>query len=155
MNSQSQAQQHIGRIIRMIGPVIDVRFPDKKLPRLQTALNIPSNDHIVTMEVLEHLDERTVRGVTMESAEGLRRDMEVYDTESQILVPVGKATLGRAFNVLGEIIDKGEPLPENVERMGIHQPTPPYVEQRPSSEPFVTGLKVIDLLAPFVRGGKV
>ncbi len=139
----------------MIGPVIDVRFADKKLPRLQTALIIPANDHVVTMEVLEHLDEQTVRGVTMESPEGLRRDMIVYDTDAQIMVPVGEATRGRAFNVLGEIIDNGPPLPEDVVRMGIHQPTPPYVEQRPSSELFVTGLKVIDLLAPFVSGGKV
>ena len=139
----------------MIGPVIDIRFPDKKLPSLQTALTIPVDDRVITLEVLEHLDEQTVRGVTMESAEGLRRDMTVYDTGSQIQVPVGKATLGRAFNVLGETIDKGEPLPDDVEMKGIHQPPPAYVEQRPSSELFVTGLKVIDLLAPFVRGGKV
>ena len=139
----------------MIGPVIDIRFPDKKLPSLQTALTIPVDDRVITLEVLEHLDEQTVRGVTMESAEGLRRDMLAYDTGSQIQVPVGKVTLGRAFNVLGETIDKGEPLPDNVEMKGIHQPPPAYVEQRPSSELFVTGLKVIDLLAPFVRGGKV
>jgi len=139
----------------MIGTVVDVRFPDQKLPGLQTALTIPIDDHIITLEVLEHLDQQTVRGVTMESAEGLRRDMTVYDTGSQIQVPVGKATLGRAFNVLGETIDKGEPLPDDVEMKGIHQPPPAYVEQRPSSELFVTGLKVIDLLAPFVRGGKV
>lgn len=139
----------------MIGPVIDVRFPDRKLPSLQTALTIPVNEKVVTVEVLEHLDERTVRGVAMESAEGLQREMIVYDTGSQIQVPVGRETLGRAFNVLGETIDQGEPLPDDVERKGIHQPPPAYVEQRPSSELFVTGLKVIDLLAPFVRGGKV
>ena len=139
----------------MIGTVIDVRFPDRKLPSQQTALTIPLNDRIITLEVLEHLDEQTVRGVAMESAEGLRRDMLVYDTGSQIQVPVGKATLGRAFNILGETIDNGEPLPEDIERKGIHQPPPAYVKQRPSSELFVTGLKVIDLLAPFVRGGKV
>ena len=139
----------------MIGPVIDIRFPDKKLPSLQTALTIPVDDRVITLEVLEHLNEQTVRGVTMESAEGLRRDMTVYDTGSQIQVPVGKVTLGRAFNVLGETIDKGDPLPDDVEMKGIHQPPPAYVEQRPSSELFVTGLKVIDLLAPFVRGGKV
>lgn len=139
----------------MIGTVVDVRFPDRKLPGLQTALTIPIDDHIITLEVLEHLDQQTVRGVTMESAEGLRRDMTVYDTGSQIQVPVGKITLGRAFNVLGETIDKGAPLPDDVEVKGIHQPPPAYVEQRPSSELFVTGLKVIDLLAPFVRGGKV
>lgn len=139
----------------MIGPVIDVRFPDRKLPSLLTALTIPVKDEVVTVEVLEHLDERTVRGVAMESAEGLQREMTVHDTGSQIQVPVGRATLGRAFNVLGESIDHGDPLPEDIERKGIHQPPPSYVEQRPSSELFITGLKVIDLLAPFVRGGKV
>jgi len=139
----------------MIGPVIDVRFPDRKLPSLQTALTIPVEDRVITVEVLEHLDERTVRGVSMESASGLRRDMLVQDTGSQIQVPVGKATLGRVFNVLGEIIDEYEPIPEDNERKGIHQPPPAYIEQQPSSELFITGLKVIDLLAPFVRGGKV
>ena len=155
MSPSPQPKRHTGRIVRMIGPVIDVRFPDRKLPSLQTALTIPVNDEVVTVEVLEHLDERTVRGVAMESAEGLQREMLVFDTGSQIQVPVGPETLGRAFNVLGEIIDQGEPLPEDVERKGIHQSPPAYVEQRPSSELFVTGLKVIDLLAPFVRGGKV
>jgi F-type H+-transporting ATPase subunit beta len=139
----------------MIGPVIDVRFSDRNLPSLQTALTIPVEDRVVTVEVLEHLDERTVRGVAMESAEGLRRDMPVIDTGSQIQVPVGKETLGRAFNVLGEPIDEGDPLPEDIEVKGIHQPPPAYIEQRPSNEIFVTGLKVLDLLAPFVRGGKV
>lgn len=155
MNPTPQPKHHTGKIISMIGPVIDVRFPDRKLPSLQTALTIPVDDRVITLEVLEHLNERTVRGVTMESAEGLRREMTVYDTGSQIQVPVGRATLGRAFNVLGETIDNGEPLPDDVEMKGIHQPPPAYVEQRPSSELFVTGLKVIDLLAPFVRGGKV
>jgi F-type H+-transporting ATPase subunit beta len=139
----------------MIGPVIDIRFPDRKLPRLQTAIIIPVEDNIITVEVLEHLDEQTVRGVAMESAQGLRRDMIAYDTGAQIQVPVGKATMGRAFNVLGETIDGGDRLPANVERKGIHQSPPSYVQQRPSSELFITGLKVIDLLAPFVRGGKV
>ena len=147
--------QHTGTIVRMIGPVVDIRFPDRRLPSLQTALTIPLNEKVITVEVLEHLDERTVRGVAMESTEGLQREMPVYDTGSQIQVPVGKETLGRAFNVLGETIDEGEPLSEDIERQGIHKPPPEYIEQRPSSELFITGLKVIDLLAPFVRGGKV
>jgi F-type H+-transporting ATPase subunit beta len=155
MNANEQNAKHTGIIVRIIGSVIDVKFVDRKLPALQTALTIPIDDRVITVEVLEHLDERTVRGVTMESAEGLQREMTVYDTGSQIKVPVGKETLGRAFNVLGEPIDEGDPIPEDVERKGIHQPPPTYVEQKPSSELFVTGLKVIDLLAPFVRGGKV
>jgi len=155
MNPLPKPKTHTGTIVSLIGPVIDVRFPDRKLPALMTALSIPADDEIITVEVLEHLDERTIRGVAMESAEGLQRDMIVYDTGSQIQVPVGKATLGRAFNVLGEPIDEGDALPEDIERRGIHQPPPAYVEQRPSSDLFITGLKVIDLLAPFVRGGKV
>jgi len=155
MNAPIPSTNHTGSIVRMIGPVIDIRFPDRKLPSLQTAIIIPLEDDVITVEVLEHLDEQTVRGVAMESAQGLRRDMIAYDTGSQIHVPVGKATLGRAFNVLGETIDGGERLPIEVERKGIHQSPPSYVEQRPSSDLFITGLKVIDLLAPFVRGGKV
>ncbi len=155
MTSTPSANNHTGKIVRMIGPVIDIRFPDRKLPSLQTALVIPVDERTITVEVLEHLDERTVRGVAMESAEGLRREMAVYDTGSQIQVPVGKATLGRAFNVLGETIDGLGEISDDVERQGIHQPPPTYVEQRPSNELFITGLKVIDLLAPFVRGGKV
>lgn len=155
MNEKVQPNLHTGTIARLIGPVIDVRFPDRKLPRLQTALTIPVNNKVITVEVLEHIDERTVRGVAMESAEGLRRDMIVYDTGTQIMVPVGEATLGRAFNVLGETIDQGEPLPADVQKKGIHQSPPAYVDQRPTSDLFITGLKVIDLLAPFVRGGKV
>jgi F-type H+-transporting ATPase subunit beta len=155
MNELSNHDHHIGKIARMIGPVIDVRFTDRKLPGLQTALKIPLDNRVITLEVIEHINEQTVRGVAMESADGLRRGMLVHDTGSQIKVPVGKATLGRAFNVLGEPIDEGEALPDDIERKGIHQPPPAYVEQRPSSELFITGLKVIDLLAPFVRGGKV
>ncbi|MCB2209354.1 F0F1 ATP synthase subunit beta [bacterium] len=151
----TNTKQHTGTIVRLIGPVIDVRFNDRKLPKLQTALTIQVEDRVITVEVLEHIDERTVRGVAMESAEGLRRDMVVIDTGDQIEVPVGKQTMGRAFNVLGETIDGGEPLPPDVPKMGIHQSPPAYVDQRPSSDLFITGLKVIDLLAPFVRGGKV
>ena len=155
MTSPANLNNHTGTIIRLIGPVIDVRFSDRKLPRLQNALIIPLANRTITIEVLEHLDERTVRGIAMESAEGLSRDMLVYDTGKQITVPVGKPTLGRAFNVLGEPIDNGAPLPDDVKMWNIHTSPPAYVRQRPSSDLFVTGLKVIDLLAPFVSGGKV
>jgi F-type H+-transporting ATPase subunit beta len=155
MNDSKPNANHTGQIVSLIGPVVDVRFSDRKLPGLLTALTIPVDNRVITVEVLEHLDEQTVRGVAMEYAGGLQRDMLVYDTGEQIRVPVGKATLGRAFNVLGQTIDEGEPIPEDVERQGIHQPPPAYVDQQPSSEIFVTGLKVLDLLSPFVRGGKV
>ncbi len=155
MNSAPLPENHTGKIVRIIGPVIDVRFPDRKLPGLQTALIVPVDEQVITLEVLEHLDEQTVRCVSMESAAGLQRDLIVQDTGSQITVPVGKATLGRAFNVLGDTIDGGKKLPEDVTRKGIHQSPPAFVDQKPSSELFITGMKVIDLLAPFVRGGKV
>ncbi|MBN1876092.1 MAG: F0F1 ATP synthase subunit beta [Anaerolineae bacterium] len=145
---------HAGAIVRIIGPVIDVRFVDRALPALHNALVVPVGEDTITIEVLEHLDGRTVRGVAMESAAGLRRHMKVHDTGCQIQVPVGKETLGRVFNVLGQPIDEGDPLAD-VRQQGIHQPPPAFVQQRPSSELFVTGMKVIDLLAPFVRGGKV
>lgn len=147
-------QPHTGTIVRIIGPVIDVRFADRILPPLQHALNVAVGERTVTIEVLEHLDGRTVRGVAMESAAGLRRRMEVQDTGDQILVPVGQGTLGRVFNVLGQPIDEQGPLGQ-VQSRGIHQPPPAFVQQRPSTQLFVTGMKVIDLLAPFVRGGKV
>ena len=155
MNDSNPNTNHTGQIVSLIGPVVDVRFSDRKLPGLLTALTIPVDNRVITVEVLEHLDEQTVRGVSMEYAGGLQRDMLVYDTGEQIRVPVGKATLGRAFNVLGQTIDEGEPIPEDIERMGIHQSPPSYVDQQPSSELFETGLKVLDLLSPFVRGGKV
>jgi F-type H+-transporting ATPase subunit beta len=155
MTAPSHTKEHTGFIVRLIGPVVDIRFDDRKLPRLLTALTIPVEDRVITVEVLEHLDEQTVRGVAMEATEGLRREMVVYDTGDQIKVPVGEKTLGRAFNVLGETIDGGDPIPADVQRIGIHQSPPPYVDQRPTSDLFITGLKVLDLLAPFVRGGKV
>jgi F-type H+-transporting ATPase subunit beta len=139
MNPAPQKENHTGKIVRIIGPVIDVRFPDRKLPGLQTALTVSIDD----------------RCVSMESAAGLQRDQIVVDTGSQIKVPVGKDTLGRAFNILGETIDDRGELPEDVARKGIHQAPPAFVDQKPSSELFITGMKVIDLLAPFVRGGKV
>jgi F-type H+-transporting ATPase subunit beta len=121
---------------------------------LLNALVVRDSQHSVTVEVLQHLDRRTVRGIAMESTAGLRRDMMVEDTGAQILVPVGRETLGRVFNVLGQPIDEGPVLGETQVR-SIHQPAPPFVQQQPSTEVFVTGLKVIDLLAPYVRGGKI
>jgi len=155
MNPAPPKEKHTGKIVRIIGPVVDVRFPDRKLPGLQTALTVTLDNRVITLEILEHLDEQTVRCVSMESAAGLQRDLTVVDTGSQIKVPVGKDTLGRAFNILGETIDDGEELPVDVARKGIHQAPPAFVDQKPSSELFITGMKVIDLLAPFVRGGKV
>jgi F-type H+-transporting ATPase subunit beta len=143
-----------GTIVRIIGPVVDISFENGDLPPLLNALVVHNNQHSITIEVLEHLDRYTVRGIAMESTAGLRRSMKAVDTNSQIRVPIGKETLGRVFNALGRPIDEGAPL-EDAQTRSIHQPPPAFVQQHPSTEVFVTGLKVIDLLAPYVRGGKV
>ena len=144
----------LGTIARITGPVIDVSFPNGELPDLLSALVVQNNQHNITIEVLEHLDRHTVRGVALEATAGLRRNMVVKDTGAQIQVPVGNETLGRVFNALGQQIDDGPPLGE-VQMRSIHQPAPAFVQQKPSAEIFITGLKVIDLLAPYVRGGKI
>jgi len=159
MNSQTmmngvEPQPRLGTIVRIIGPVVDVSFAGGELPALLSALVVRNGQTDVTIEVLEHLDRYTLRGIAMESTAGLRRNMTVEDTGAQIQVPVGSETLGRVFNALGQPIDDGPPLDE-VQVQSIHQPAPPFVQQEPSTEIFVTGLKVIDLLAPYVRGGKV
>jgi len=152
----SMQQPQLGTIVRIIGPVVDVSFSNGELPALLSALVVQNNTHNVTIEVLEHLDRRTVRGVAMEATAGLRRNMTVRNTGSQIQVPVGTQTLGRVFNALGQPIDEGPPLDAaQVELRKIHQPAPAFVQQKPSTEIFVTGLKVVDLLAPYVRGGKI
>jgi F-type H+-transporting ATPase subunit beta len=150
----SMQQASFGTIVRIIGPVVDVSFASDELPDLLSALVVRNDQHHVTIEVLEHLDRHTVRGIAMESTAGLRRNMAVEDTRAQIQVPVGKETLGRVFNALGQPIDEGPALGE-VQMRSIHQAAPSFVQQRPSTEIFVTGLKVIDLLAPYVRGGKI
>ncbi|MDY6875359.1 MAG: F0F1 ATP synthase subunit beta [Chloroflexota bacterium] len=145
-----------GSIVRIIGPVIDISFAGDELPALLSALIVHNGQQNVTIEVLEHLDRHTVRGIAMETTAGLHRYMTVADTGAQIQVPVGKETLGRVFNVLGQPIDEGPALGEaQIQMQSIHQPAPPFVQQQPSKEIFVTGLKVIDLLAPYVRGGKI
>ncbi|HUT20770.1 MAG TPA: F0F1 ATP synthase subunit beta [Anaerolineae bacterium] len=143
-----------GRISRIIGPVIDVRFPLGQLPPVFESLLIkaPHGDRV--MEVHGHLDQTTIRGIAMSSTSGLTRGTPVVDTGQQIMVPVGHGTLGRMFDVLGHPIDgKGEVT--DVTLMPIHRPPPSFTEQDPSILIFVTGLKVIDLLAPYVRGGKI
>ncbi|HUV88293.1 MAG TPA: F0F1 ATP synthase subunit beta [Anaerolineae bacterium] len=150
----SVQQPQPGSIVRIIGPVIDVSFPHGELPALLDALIVKNGQHRITVEVVEHLDRRTVRGIAMEPTAGLRRNMTVEGTGAQIQVPVGKETLGRVFNALGQPIDEGPALGQ-VQVRNIHQPAPAFVQQRPSTGVFVTGLKIIDLLAPYVRGGKI
>ncbi len=142
-----------GNIVQIIGPVVDVRFSAGKLPKIYNALRIAEAD--LTMEVQQHIGDNTVRAIAMGSTDGLKRGMEVEDTGSAIKVPVGQATLGRIMNVLGDGIDfEGKEVASD-ERWEIHRSAPAFDELAPASEILETGIKVIDLMAPIAKGGKV
>ena len=143
-----------GKIVQVSGPVVDVEFDGGTLPKMREALKVTLGDRECVMEVAEHIGGDTVRCIMLAATEGLSRGMEVTATGSGIKVPVGKATLGRLFNVLGETIDGGESL-ENEEKWEIHRNAPTLEEQSPAVEILETGIKVIDLLAPYAKGGKV
>ncbi len=144
-----------GKIVQVVGPIIDVEFSNQHLPELLTALVIKLNDgKSLTIEVAQHIGDDVVRAVSMGPTEGLVRGMEVISTESPITVPVGRETLGRMFNVLGDPIDGLEPV-KDAKRMSIHRNPPEFKEQSTKKEIFETGIKVIDLLCPYVRGGKI
>ena len=146
-----------GEIVQVSGPVVDVEFPlDKDLPDINNALRVTNNNgDTLVLEVTLELGDGVLRTISMESTDGLRRGMEVEDTGAPISVPVGKDTLGRVFNVLGDPIDGGPALGKDVKREGIHKEAPKYDELSTSEEILETGIKVIDLLEPYVRGGKV
>jgi F-type H+/Na+-transporting ATPase subunit beta len=145
--------QTIGRITQVIGPVVDVHFEDH-LPPILNALETKNQGQRLVLEVAQHLGESTVRTVAMDSSEGLVRGQEVTDTGQPIAVPVGPGTLGRIMNVIGEPVDEAGPI-KGVEIRAIHQPTPSYTEQSTEAQILVTGIKVVDLLAPYAKGGKV
>ena len=148
-----------GKIVQVVGPVVDVGFSvDQTLPDINNALIVYKNNEEKTKVVLEvalELGDGVIRTIAMESTDGLQRGMEVFDTGQSISVPVGKETLGRVFNVLGEVIDQGTPFPETVKREGIHKNAPKFEDLSASTEILETGIKVIDLLAPYLKGGKV
>ena len=145
-----------GKIIQVVGPIVDVRFKDEHLPELLTALEIPlSKDNKLTVEVAQHIGDDVVRCVSMGPTEGLVRGMEVISLEKPISVPVGRETLGRMFNVLGQPIDGLEDNFKDVKRESIHRNPPKFKDQSVKTEIFETGIKVIDLLCPYVRGGKI
>lgn len=146
-----------GQVVQVIGPVVDIAFPsDTKIPDINNALIIDKgDDQTLTVEVSLSLGDGVVRTIAMDSTDGLRRGMTATDTEESISVPVGEATLGRVFNVLGEPVDGGEALGDDVQRDPIHRDAPAYDELSTSTEILETGIKVIDLLAPYVRGGKI
>ena len=150
----SDEPRNVGRIEAITGVVIEAVFPDS-LPEINWAITIAREDRgPLTVEVQQHLGDDRVRGVAMDSTDGLARGMECVDTGGPITVPVGDVTLGRIFNVLGEVIDEGEPI-EVKERWEIHRPAPDVEALVPTTEVFETGIKVIDLLAPYAKGGKV
>lgn len=143
-----------GRIVRVSGPVVDVEFSRGKLPRTKEALSVINGGKKCVMEIFQHLGNNTVRCIMLAPSEGLHRDMEVTAHGMPISVPVGEKTLGRVFNVLGETLDGGEPL-KNIEHRSIHNTPPAFEEQSPVTEILETGIKVIDLLAPYPKGGKI
>ncbi|MFH1277102.1 MAG: F0F1 ATP synthase subunit beta [Candidatus Eisenbacteria bacterium] len=147
-----------GKVVQVIGPVLDVQFDEGEIPEIYTALTIDEKVNgtpiKLTSEVQQHLGRNQVRAVAMSSTDGVVRGMTVVNTGAPITVPVGDITLGRLFNLLGETIDDGEPIPAGVERRPIHRDAPPFDELEPKTEIFETGIKVVDLLAPYVKGGK-
>ena len=144
-----------GRIVQVMGPVVDVVFEDGNLPHIKDALQVENNGKTCIMEVAQHLGNDEVRCLMLAASEGLCKDMEVTATGSGIKVPVGEQTLGRLFNVLGETIDNGEEIKEDTEHWVIHRDPPSFEDQRPVVEILETGIKVIDLLAPYAKGGKI
>lgn len=146
---------NIGKIVQIIGPVLDIKFSPEHLPALNNAIVITRQDgEKLTVEVAQHLGDDIVRCVAMASTDGLMRGMEAVDTGSPISVPVGEKTLGRIFNVVGEAIDN-RPTPETEEKWSIHRPAPDFEEQSTEIEILETGIKVVDLLCPYSKGGKI
>jgi F-type H+-transporting ATPase subunit beta len=147
------AKGQAGRVSQVIGAVVDVHF-DGDLPKILNALETLNGDNRLVLEVAQHLGENTVRCIAMDTSEGLVRGQAVYDTGSPITVPVGDETLGRIMNVIGEPVDEAGPVVTKARR-AIHQDAPPYVDQSTEAQILVTGIKVVDLLAPYARGGKI
>mgnify|MGYP003307769275 CR=1 FL=1 len=147
-------KHNIGTVVQVIGPVLDIRFADGELPNLLSAIEIQNGDRKVTAEVAQHIGDNVARCIAMSSTDGLQRGTAAIDTGAAISVPVGEACLGRVFNLLGQPIDEGAPLPET-EKWPIHRAAPAYEEQEPATEILETGIKVIDLICPYAKGGKI
>src|SRR5579872_6054053 len=154
------AATHTGKVVQVIGPVLDVEFEAEHLPEIYNALEIDQNSdgggHVrLVAEVQQHIGRDQVRAVAMSSTDGVQRGMEAIDTGAPISVPVGQAALGRILNVLGEPVDNGADIPADAPRWPIHRDPPAFVQLAPETQIFETGIKVIDLIAPFVKGGKI
>ncbi|MDI3537745.1 MAG: F-type H+/Na+-transporting ATPase subunit beta, partial [Eubacteriaceae bacterium] len=147
--------QNLGKVVQVIGPVVDIKFEKNQLPKLNNAIDIKINEMKLVVEVAQQLGDDIVRCIAMDSTDGLVRGQEAFNTGAPIQVPVGKATLGRMFNVLGEPID-GKPMDmTDVLKSPIHRHPPSFEEQQTQPEMFETGIKVVDLICPYVRGGKI
>ena len=146
--------KNVGIVTQIIGPVLDIRFEENKLPDLNNAVTIDYDGRHIVLEVAKHLGDNVVRCIAMNSTDGLPRGIEAVDTGGPISVPVGKETLGRIFNLLGECIDN-MPTPETAERWPIHRPAPSFEEQQTRTEILETGIKVVDLICPYAKGGKI
>ena len=146
--------ENIGKVVQVIGPVIDIRFNEGKVPAILNAIHIPLGDSKIVAEVLLHLGDRVVRCIALSATDGLSRDVDAIDTGSPVTVPVGKATLGRMFNVIGDPID-GRGAVNTDKRLPIHREPPGFEDQKPATQIFETGIKVIDLIAPYAKGGKI
>ena len=147
-------KQHIGTVVQVIGPVLDIRFADGELPELMNAVTLELGGKTLTAEVEQHIGDNVARCIAMSSTDGLERGTQAVDTGSPITVPVGEVCLGRIFNLLGEPVDN-QPAPENAERWAIHRPAPSYEEQQSTTEILETGIKVVDLICPYAKGGKI
>src|SRR5438874_5039622 len=153
MDTMTQSNR-IGHVTQVMGAVVDVQFDGSHLPEIMNALETENHGNRLILEVAQHLGESTVRTVAMDATEGLVRGQDVNDTGSPITVPVGEGTLGRIINVIGEPVDEAGPVKAEGRR-GIHQEAPPFVDQSTEAQVLITGIKVIDLLAPYARGGKI
>ena len=148
------SSQHKGIVTQIIGPVLDIRFAEGELPALRNAITIQHGEQVITAEVAQHIGDNVVRCIAMNSTDGLVRGMEAIDTGAPISVPVGEECLGRIFNLLGEPIDHGAPVKAE-ERWAIHRPAPSFEDQQGATEILETGIKVVDLICPYAKGGKI
>ena len=154
-SKSSAGAPSVGKVVQVIGPVLDVEFEPEHLPELYNAITVAVGDGRLVAEVEQHIGRNQVRAVAMSSTDGVVRGMDAVDTGQPITVPVGKPALGRILNVIGEPVDEGAPIPKDAERWPIHRAAPKFVDLEPKTQVFETGIKVIDLIAPFVKGGKI
>ncbi|MCR4885966.1 MAG: F0F1 ATP synthase subunit beta [Clostridiales bacterium] len=147
-------EKNIGKVVQVIGPVLDIRFEDGHLPELLSAIEIRNGEKKIVAEVAQHIGDNVARCISMNATDGMVRGLDAVDTGGPISVPVGRECLGRIFNLLGDAIDE-MPSPETKERWPIHRPAPSYEEQETSAEILETGIKVVDLIAPYAKGGKI